>query len=277
MIAPKVEESRVKDLHPYIRLLTPSDLDSCEVLERLAYDDSRNCASREKLEYRLSKCGELCQGLFCTVVPGSEFQAETLATSNPVETGRQNGALSVLLGYIIATKTNDPIASLDSMGFPDDWRSQNPVLTNVGHQENGRNVVIHSVAVLPGFRSRGIGKILVKSFMQQVIGAEISDRITIIAHQEKVAWYEKMDFKNLGLSGVEFGSGGWYDMVHEIAQAKSNSGGNFSIGPFNFRSGLETNVEAIGKSGTVTEVESDSDVEIVTETKPEAEIEKKAE
>lgn len=117
------------------------------------------------------------------MVPGSNFQAETLATSNPVETGRQNGALSVLLGYIIATKTNDPIASLDSMGFPDDWRSQNSVLSSVGHQENGRNVVIHSVAVLPGFRSRGIGKILVKSLMQQVIGAEISDRITIIAHQ----------------------------------------------------------------------------------------------
>lgn len=51
MISPKVEESRFKDLHPYIRLLTPSNLDSCEVLERIAYEDSRNCASREKVSY----------------------------------------------------------------------------------------------------------------------------------------------------------------------------------------------------------------------------------
>lgn len=33
--------------------------------------------------------------------------------------------------------------------------------------------------------------------------------------QDKVAWYEKMEFKNLGPSGVEFGSGGWYDMVKQ--------------------------------------------------------------
>lgn len=265
MIPSRVEECRVKDLHPYTRLLTLNDLDSCQVLENIAYDDKRNCASREKLEYRLSKCAELCQGLFCTVVKGSEsgFEAETIPTSSPVETNRVNGALSVLLGYVIATKTNDLLATLDSMGYPDDWRSQNPLQSNVGHQPNGRNVVLHSVAVLPGFRSRGIGKILVKSFMQQIIGAGISDRITLITHKDKIAWYEKMDFKNLGPSDIEFGSGGWYNMVYEIGQTKTNLGGIINFAPFD----SSANVETEGKSEAATELESKSDPETATLTK----------
>ncbi|RKF59283.1 Polyamine N-acetyltransferase 1 [Erysiphe neolycopersici] len=258
MIPPRPEESRLKNLHPYTRLLTPSDLDSCVILEAVAYDNPLNCASREKLIYRLSKCGELCQGLFCTVEPGSGFQAETFATSKPVETGRLNGARSVLLGYITATKTNDSLASLNSMGFPDDWRSKNPVPSKIGHQENGRNIVIHSVAVLPEFRSRGIGKILVKSLMQQVYGSKISDRISLITHQDKVAWYEKMDFRDLGPSSIEFGSGGWYDMVHKIGQPRFNLGGRLNLRFYSFLYSFDTHVE-------------DDDLEVVTETKPEAE------
>jgi len=75
--------------HPYTRPLTISDLDSVVALENAAFSNPEERATREKLLYRLSKCGEICYGLFCTVVPGSGTKAVTLETGRPVETGRR--------------------------------------------------------------------------------------------------------------------------------------------------------------------------------------------
>lgn len=136
-----------------------------------------------QLKYRLSKCGELCLGLFCTVLPESGFEAETLATSLPVETGRENKAVSVLLGHVIATKTHDVRVSEESISVPKDWESQNPEPSTFGHQEDGRTIVLHSVAVLPGYRSRGIGNTLIMALIHQVKGTGIADRLVMTVQE----------------------------------------------------------------------------------------------
>jgi ribosomal protein S18 acetylase RimI-like enzyme len=135
-----------------------------------------------QFRYRLSRCGELCLGIFCTVVPGSGINAETLATGKPVETSRQNGAISVLLGHVVAAKTNGPLASDESMGIPEDWDSPHPKPSKLGHQEAGRTIVIHSVAILPAFQGRGLGRVLMMAYMQQMNGAGIADRLALISH-----------------------------------------------------------------------------------------------
>lgn len=132
--------------------------------------------------YRLTKCGELCLGIFCTVDPSSGFQAETLATGKPVETSRKNGAISVLLGHVVAAKTNAMTGTDESMDFPKDWDSEHPEPSTLGHQEAGRTIVLHSVAVLPGFQGRGIGQTLTKAYVQQIVGAGIADKLALLAH-----------------------------------------------------------------------------------------------
>lgn len=121
-------------------------------------------------------------GIFCTVWPQSGFEAETLAAGKPVETGRKNGAISVLVGHVVACKTNDLTATDDSMSVPEDWDSPHPAPTRRGHQEAGRTIVLHSVAILPGFQGRGIGRVLMMAYMQNMNGAGIADRLTLIAH-----------------------------------------------------------------------------------------------
>ena len=69
------------------------------------------------------------------------------------------------------------------MDCPKDWNSKNPGVSNLGHQEAGRTIVLHSVAVLPQFQGRGIGKILMMAYMQQMNGAGIADRLALIAHE----------------------------------------------------------------------------------------------
>ena len=140
--------------------------------------------------YRLSKCGELCLGIFCTAVPGSGIKAETLATGRPVETSRRNGAISVLLGHVVASKTTSMLATDSSMDYPRDWNSENPTPSEVGHQEGGRTVVLHSVAILPEFQGRGLGRVLMMAYIQQMNGAGISDRLALIAHDVSVVpWH----------------------------------------------------------------------------------------
>ncbi|KAE9363055.1 acyl-CoA N-acyltransferase [Stipitochalara longipes BDJ] len=206
------------NLHPYTRPLTISDLESCVALEDAAFTRPEERATREKaiFKYRLSSCGELCLGIFCTIVHGSGVNAETLATGKPVETSRQNGAISVLLGHVVAAKTNDQVASDQSMGIPEDWDSPHPKPSSLGHQEAGRTIAVHSVAILPAFQGRGLGRVLMMAYMQQMNGAGIADRLALIARDHKLNWYEKLGFSNKGKSKAQFGGGGWYDLIFEL-------------------------------------------------------------
>lgn len=135
-----------------------------------------------QLRYRLTRCGELCLGIFCTLLPGSDPKIETLAIGRPVETSRKNGAISVLIGHIIAAKTHDLTATDASMGVPESWEASKTLRTDLGHQEDGRTIVLHSVAILPAFQGRGLGKVLMTAYMQQMNGAGIADRLALIAH-----------------------------------------------------------------------------------------------
>lgn len=105
-----------------------------------------------------------------------------MGSGRPVETGRQNGAISVLLGHVLGTKTSTPVTTDASMDFPSDWEAEHPVSSELGHQEEGRTIVLHSVAVAPQFQGRGLGRILMLSYMQHMNGAGIADRLALIAH-----------------------------------------------------------------------------------------------
>jgi ribosomal protein S18 acetylase RimI-like enzyme len=121
-------------------------------------------------------------GLFCTALPDSNIPAPTLKTGNAVETCRPNGAVSVLLVHIVATKSNDFVVTDEAMDYPRDWDSLKPEKSPLGHQEDGRTICIHSLAVLPQYQGYGLGRILLMAYIQQMNGAGIADRLALIAH-----------------------------------------------------------------------------------------------
>jgi len=88
----------------------------------------------------------------------------------------------VLIGHVVAAKTNDELATDKSMDYPRDWDAEKPGKTDVGHQEAGRTIVLHSVAILPQFQGRGLGRTLMQAYMQQMNGAGIADRLALLAH-----------------------------------------------------------------------------------------------
>lgn len=136
-----------------------------------------------------------------------------MPTSQPVYSGTPQRK-QVLLGHVIATKTSNETVHDDDMALPDDQSTTSQ--SQFGHNEHGRTVCIHSLAILPAFQHQGLGRMLLKSYIQRIESAALADRIAIIAHEPLVGYYESFGFKSRGQSKVQFGGGGWTDMVLEF-------------------------------------------------------------
>ena len=120
--------------------------------------------------------------MFCTVVPeeAKDFDLATLRMAKPVETDRENGAVSVLLAHIISTRSNDRAVTDADMSYPSNWKSAQGKSADVGHQECGRTVSIHSLAVAPRLQGCGLGKLIMKSYLQQINFSGTADRVSLI-------------------------------------------------------------------------------------------------
>ena len=72
---------------------------------------------------------------------------------------------------------------------------------------------MHSLAVVPEWQNEGIGKTIMKAYLQRMEGAGIADRVALLARPELVGYYTRLGFVRKGTSKCEFGGGVWVDMV----------------------------------------------------------------
>ena len=74
-------------------------------------------------------------------------------------------------------------------------------------------MLVHSVAIAPQFQGRGLGKTIMKAYMQRMETSGIADRIALLAHDGLINLYGSLGFENRGKSEATFGEGGWNNMV----------------------------------------------------------------
>jgi GNAT superfamily N-acetyltransferase len=144
----------------------------------------------------------------------------TAETATPVYSGAPDRK-AVLLGHICATKTTNPTVADSDMAIPEP--NTTTVDPSVGHKETGRTLCIHSLAVLPQYQRRGLGKTLMKAYLQRMETQGVADRVALIAHEELIPYYENLGFRNVGRSEAQFGGGGWTDMVRELKNGEVES------------------------------------------------------
>jgi ribosomal protein S18 acetylase RimI-like enzyme len=198
---PVHHRSKLDDLHPFVQVLTESNVEDCVAVEE-AFPVQERC-SREKFQYRLGRCPELCLGLF------------TLPILNHGEPKPR----PTLVGHIIATRVSTPHVTDKSMELPENWKTERLAVVDgetVGHDDTGMSIAIHSLAVSSEHQGKGVGSTLMKSYIQRIREAMIADRIVIIAHDHLVAFYESFGFQKRGPSKCQFGGGGWTDLVLEF-------------------------------------------------------------
>lgn len=151
-------------------------------------------------------------GIFTSHEEGNIVTAQT---ASPVYSGAPERK-AVLLGHIVSTKTTNPSVTDDDMNIPS---SDNPD-PKLGHKEEGRTVCIHSLAVLPEYQKRGLGKTLMMAYIQRMETHGVADRLALIAHEELIPYYEGLGFENKGKSEAQFGGGGWFSLVRELRSEK---------------------------------------------------------
>ena len=152
-------------------------------------------------------------GLFATAKPNSPLSsASTAASAHPPDSTRPDNK-GILLAHIVATKCDGEVVTDEAMDFPPEWRRGVSVHDRRGHQEKGRTIALHSLAVLPAYQRIGLGRTIMKSYIQRMESAGVADRIALIAHGPLIGYYETLGFVNKGESAAQFGGGGWNDMV----------------------------------------------------------------
>ncbi|KAL8803689.1 MAG: hypothetical protein Q9182_003021 [Xanthomendoza sp. 2 TL-2023] len=195
------------NLHPYVQTLSLCDLESCVALENATFPESERC-SKEKLSL----------GLFSTTVAeGPSASLPTYSFARPPDSTAPMKK-STLVAQVIGTKCVSARVTDESMEYPPDWRSRTSLSERQGHQEQGRTIAVHSLAALPEFKGCGLGKIVMKSYMQRMESSGIADRIALLAHDHLVKYYEALGFRNTGRSETKFGGGNWYDMLWDITE-----------------------------------------------------------
>lgn len=110
------------------------------------------------------------------------------------------------------------------MSFPPDWRSRRSSLPRAGepdppgHQDQGGTVALHSLAVAKEHRRKGLGTILLKSYIERIKSARIAERIALLAHDDLVKFYEGFGFVDHGVSEVKWGGKQFRAMVLEFSE-----------------------------------------------------------
>lgn len=71
------------------------------------------------------------------------------------------------------------------MDIPAGWRTSHGEHADKGHREGGRTICVHSLAVSPKLQGCGLGKLIMKSFLQQMknLGAE---RVALICQDVRL-------------------------------------------------------------------------------------------
>ncbi|PLB50821.1 acyl-CoA N-acyltransferase [Aspergillus steynii IBT 23096] len=189
-------------LNAFTRPLSPNDVQSCATVES-AFPKHERC-SEAKFTYRLSQTPELCLGLFI----------------QPPNTAREQ-----LIGHIIANRTRASLVTHESMLMPDSWASLPPntaATVNgeiIGNDPQGTNIAIHSVAMVPEYQGGGVGRALVKEYIEYIRRSKESiqaERIILLAHDYLIRFYESVGFVESGPSACQFAGGGWFDLAVEI-------------------------------------------------------------
>lgn len=154
-----------------VRNVLPKDLDECFVVE-IAGFPPQEAAVIETIQLRIDT---FPQGFFV-----AEFDGRVI--------GMVNGACT------------------DKDDISDEELKQ-----LIGHDVNGRNMVIFALTVLPEFQKRGIARQLILRFIEEARQNK-KEKVLLMCKHYLIAYYEQLGFTHLGLSRSTHGGAEWHEM-----------------------------------------------------------------
>jgi len=109
----------------------------------------------------------------------------------------QTGGKRALLGYVDGVLSSEDTLTSESMST---------------HVPGARTVLVHGVCVTSDARRRGIASALLAEYQRRLAAAGSYERALLIAHEDKVAFYERVGFKSRGQSNISFAGIPWLEL-----------------------------------------------------------------
>lgn len=115
-------------------------------------------------------------------------------------------------GFLVAEQDGQVVGQINSGSTHRDDISDEEFKQLVGHDPDGRNMVVFSLSVLPEYRNRGVGGRLLTDFIAQAreMGKE---QILLLCKEDLVSYYAAHGFNDGGPSESTHGGAPWRVMT----------------------------------------------------------------
>lgn len=114
-------------------------------------------------------------------------------------------------GFIVAVRRGRVIGFINSGATNQEDLSDEEFKAMVGHDDNGRNIVIFSVAVDPEFQKTGVSRQLLFRFCERAKMLKKSV-VLLLCKRDLIELYRKFGFIDLGESSSTHGGFSWHAM-----------------------------------------------------------------
>lgn len=143
----------------------------------------------------------------CLVVETSGFPPEESATRETIKLRID----SFPEGFLVAELDGRLVGILNSAATDKDDISDEELKQLIGHDANGKNMVVFALAILPEFRKQGIANQLMARFVEEA-RQRGKENVLLMCKQHLIAYYEKLGFAHVGLSKSTHGGAEWHEM-----------------------------------------------------------------
>ena len=114
-------------------------------------------------------------------------------------------------GFLVAESKSEIIGLINSASTDKEDITDEELKDMVGHDKDGKNMVIFSLAVIPEFQGDGISKQLMLRFIE--VSKDLKkEKILLLCKSELIPYYQNYGFIYGGKSKSKHGGFEWYEM-----------------------------------------------------------------
>lgn len=118
-------------------------------------------------------------------------------------------------GFIVGELDGNIIGMVNSGATPKDDITDEALKAMTGHDPEGQNLVIFSMAIAPDFQGKGYSRPLMESFIDRA-RAQGRSKILLICKDHLVDYYARFGFDYGGKSKSTHGGFEWHEMVYSV-------------------------------------------------------------
>lgn len=118
-------------------------------------------------------------------------------------------------GFLVAELENEIVGFINSGATNEPDLSDEEFKDLIGHDPEGKNLVIFSVAIKPDYQKAGISRRLMEVFLKRA-KTQNKKEVFLLCKAHLITYYEKLGFRNAGESKSDHGGFSWKEMRQKL-------------------------------------------------------------